>query len=70
MTKLNSMLTVPQILPTSPDETTRWQAKLEAAQNVIFCKELFTQVRLELFIIVGWATGAYLTSQNVLLLLS
>lgn len=44
VTKLNSMLTVPQILPTSPDQTTRWQAKLEAAQNVIFCKELFTQV--------------------------
>ena len=43
VSKLNAMLTIPQKLPGSANST-RWQLKLEAAQNIIFCKELFSQV--------------------------
>jgi len=44
VSKLDSMLTIPQTVPNHPDETARWQVKLETAQNVLFCKELFSQV--------------------------
>lgn len=44
ISKLNAMLTVPQRLPTLVNSSNRWQTKLDAAQNVIYCKELFSQV--------------------------
>ncbi|XP_067942006.1 mediator of RNA polymerase II transcription subunit 17-like isoform X2 [Watersipora subatra] len=49
VSKLNAMLTIPQKLPTCVDNTTRWQTKLETAQNIIFCKELFSQLSREAF---------------------
>lgn len=38
-------LTIPQRLaPGTVSSDTNWSRKLEAAQNVIFCKEVFAQV--------------------------
>jgi len=33
--------------PTSTNPDVHWQQKLEAAQNVLFCKELFNQLAKE-----------------------
>ena len=52
VSKLDSMLTLPQQRSRPLHGTARWQAKLEAAQNVLFCKELFSQVRNGDFIFI------------------
>lgn len=33
--------------PATPNPEMHWQQKLEAAQNVLFCKELFNQLAKE-----------------------
>ena len=39
----SAILRIPDGLGRYPSDA-HWQAKLEAAQNVLFCKELFAQV--------------------------